>query len=104
MIKTIGRGLAARPTSPEPNSIYIDDTTDKWYVFEDGKWELVPQIPAAKLPEVAAADNGKVLIVVNGEWAKAVIPSQLPAVTAEDAGKVLKVNSEGKWAAVAPTE
>lgn len=51
-----------------------------------------------ELPAVSSADNGMVLTVVNGKWAKASIPSQLPAVTPEDAGSVLKVNESGVWA------
>lgn len=50
-----------------------------------------------ELPKVKSTDNGSVLTVVSGKWAKAAIPSQLPAVTAEDAGSVLKVNAEGAW-------
>lgn len=51
------------------------------------------------LPEVTEADNGDVLTVVEGAWAKAEIPtptSELPAVTAEDNGKVLSVVN-GEW-------
>lgn len=51
-----------------------------------------------ELPAVSNSDNGSVLMVVNGKWAKASIPSQLPAVTAEDVGSVLKVNESGVWA------
>lgn len=50
-----------------------------------------------ELPAVSAADNGSVLTVVSGKWAKAAIPSQLPAVSATDNGSVLKV-IEGAWA------
>lgn len=59
----------------------------------------IAQLPAigASLPAVTAADNGKVLGVVNGAWAKMEIPEELPTVTATDNGKVLKV-AEGKWA------
>lgn len=50
-----------------------------------------------ELPAVTGADNGNVLTVVSGKWAKAAIPSQLPAVSATDNGSVLKV-VEGVWA------
>lgn len=49
-----------------------------------------------ELPAVTAADNGDVLTVVNGAWAKADAPKELPAVTAEDNGDVLKV-VDGAW-------
>lgn len=55
-----------------------------------------------ELPAVTTEDNGDVLTVVEGKWAKAGIPAQLPTVTSEDAGKVLTVNSEGQWVAVLP--
>lgn len=51
------------------------------------------------LPAVTASDNGKTLLVVDGEWTVASIPSQLPAVTGDDEGKVLMVDSEGAWGA-----
>lgn len=51
-----------------------------------------------ELPEVTASDNGKILMVVNGEWTLADAPSQLPSVTASDNGKVLKVVG-GQWVA-----
>ena len=60
--------------------------------------EKLVGVSVTELPEVSAADNGYVLMVVNGKWAKAAIPSQLPAVTASDEGDVLKVNSSGEWA------
>ena len=49
-----------------------------------------------ELPTVTATDNGKVLMVVNGEWAVGTVSSQLPAVTASDDGKVLMV-VDGTW-------
>lgn len=49
-----------------------------------------------ELPAVTASDNGDVLTVVNGKWAKADAPKELPAVTAEDNGSVLKV-VDGAW-------
>ena len=56
-----------------------------------------PSGSGASLPTVSASDNGDVLTVVNGAWAKASIPSQLPTVTADDNGDVLKV-VDGTWA------
>ena len=46
------------------------------------------------LPEVSASDNGDILRVVDGAWAKA--DAELPAVTASDNGSVLKV-ADGAW-------
>lgn len=50
-----------------------------------------------ELPAVTAEDNGSVLTVVNGKWAKAAAPKELPAVTSTENGKVLKV-VDGAWA------
>ena len=50
----------------------------------------------ARLPEVTADDNGKVLKVIDGAWDKAEAEKELPTVTADDNGKVLKV-IDGAW-------
>ena len=50
-----------------------------------------------ELPAVTSVDNGMVLTVVEGAWAKASVPTELPAVTADDDGDILKVVS-GSWA------
>ena len=57
---------------------------------------VVPTGGGASLPAVTAADNGDVLTVVDGAWAKAAAPKELPTVTAADDGSVLKVVS-GQW-------
>jgi len=63
----------------------------------EGKWAKA-EAPE-ELPAVTTADYGDALIVDSeGKWAKSAIPSQLPEVTSTDAGDVLTVDSEGKWA------
>lgn len=49
------------------------------------------------LPDVTASDNGDILRVVGGVWAKA--DAELPAVSSDDNGKLLGV-SEGEWGLV----
>lgn len=59
----------------------------------------IAELPASgdeSLPSVTEADNGKVLGVVNGEWAVMEIPDELPTVSATDNGKILKV-VDGVW-------
>ena len=56
--------------------------------------------PSAELPAVTGSDNGNVLTVVGGVWAKAALPTptaELPEVTGDDNGDVLTV-VEGSWA------
>ena len=76
------------------------DDNGKVLTVVEGEWAAAA-IPA-QLPAVDTDDNGKVLTVAEGEWAAAAIPAQLPAVTAEDVGKVLTVDAEGHWVAVLP--
>lgn len=51
----------------------------------------------SELPEVTSDDNGDVLTVVEGVWAKATPPEGLPAVTSDDNGDYLRV-VDGQWA------
>lgn len=58
-----------------------------------------------ELPAVTSDDNGDVLTVVEGAWAKAELPtptSELPTVTSDDNGDVLTV-VEGAWAKATPS-
>lgn len=57
---------------------------------------------ASELPEVSATDNGDVLKVVSGKWAKGEESKELPAVSSTDNGNVLAV-VEGAWAKSAPS-
>ena len=50
-----------------------------------------------ELPAVTTSDNGDVLTVVSGKWAKADVPKELPTVSDTDNGSVLKV-VDGVWA------
>lgn len=49
------------------------------------------------LPAVTADDNGDVLTVVSGAWAKAALPTEVPAASAAANGKVLGV-TDGAYA------
>ena len=50
----------------------------------------------SQLPAVSGSDNGKVLKVANGAWAKGSETTELPSVSSTDNGKVLKVEN-GAW-------
>ena len=70
----------------------IEEAMDK---FGD---EIVEKIgEATELPEVSSDDNGSILKVVDGAWAKGEEIKELPEVTSEDEYDILTVNSEGEW-------
>ena len=50
------------------HSPYIDSTTGTWWYYDEVLPDWVDSGVAAGLPPVTAADNGKVLKVVNGVW------------------------------------
>ena len=66
---------------------------------EDVVQKILASASAQKLPDTTTTDNGKVLKVTSGKWAKGTITKELPSVSASDNGKVLKV-VDGAWAAV----
>ena len=57
---------------------------------------------SSELPTVSTTDNGDVLKVVSGKWAKGEESKELPAVSSTDNGNVLTV-VEGAWAKSAPS-
>lgn len=63
---------------------------------------LIKSGATKELPAVESTDNGSVLTVVEGAWAKATPAKELPAVTADDNGDVLTV-VEGAWTNAAPS-
>lgn len=66
----------------------------KVMMVENGEWGAGE---VDVLPPVTSQDNGKVLGVVAGQWSKTEPEDGLPEVTSEDNGKVLSV-VEGAWA------
>lgn len=82
--------------------------------IEVGNYTIIPDMLNAiaqiggstvELPAVSSSDNGDVLEVVDGKWAKAEPTKELPTTEVADSGKFLAVNHSGEWdKADAPTE
>ena len=68
--------------------------------FDSEKWDEIKVLDelasAVELPPVTSTDNGKILKVAEGVWAKGDVPTELPAVTSDDNDKILTV-VEGVW-------
>lgn len=77
--------LNNKPTIPTK----VSDLTN------DSNFITLSDVPT-ELPAVTSSDNGKVLTVSSGVWAKADVPTELPNVSSSDNGKILTV-SGGTW-------
>lgn len=93
---------AAAESAQEVHDVIPEVTSadnGKVMMVENGEWGAGE---VDVLPTVTAQDNGKVLGVVEGAWAPAEPEDGLPSVTSSDNGKVLSV-VEGEWAPAEPT-
>ena len=101
--KAIANKLGGNSTETE--GVNLSEQYRKPLMSEETAREILAKIDGggsgSDLPEVTSEDNGDVLTVVEGSWAKAVLPVKLPAVTSDDNGKILKV-VDGAWAVVLP--
>lgn len=74
--------------------------------YLDDLGDALVEAVKAELPAVSSTDNGKVLKVTDGAWAKGNVPTELPAISGwADRGKVLTVKQSGSsynWAAEKP--
>ena len=67
--------------------------------------DVAGQGGGSSLPEVTSDDNGDVLTVVEGEWAKAEPATELPTASASNVGQTLTVNkSYTKGAVIVPEQ
>ena len=85
-------------------STTTEDTGKVLTVGDDGSPEWGEAVNP--LPPVTSGDNGDVLSVVNGAWAKSPAPSSLPPYTSADKGKVLTVGegSESETVVIVPEQ
>lgn len=100
-------------TVSELKNLYTElggNLTDTYEDIADGaavgNYSVIPDCIAAlakiagstvELPAVSGADNGDILKVIEGKWAKGEETTELPAVTATNNGSILSVIG-GAWA------
>ena len=70
-------GLASSPTPSTPDEALLKAIVDRLT-------SISTAASTKELPEVTSSDNGDVLTVVSGEWAKAAPPTDLPSLPSED--------------------
>lgn len=92
--KPIGEFPAGTGHTVANGSRFYEVDTEIGYELKEEGWIAVGQ--NARLPDVTAEDNGKVLSVVEGNWDKALPTNELPDVTEDDNDKLLKVVN-GAW-------
>lgn len=86
------------PSNAERNTI-VGITVNGTTITPNSSTRVVAITTPEELPSASASDNGKVLGVVSGSWAKMDAPDGLPSVSGSDNGKVMGV-SGGSWGAV----
>lgn len=90
----IERAFAALANSAAHNELPEVSGSDngKVLMVQEGEWDT-GSIPN-ELPSVSASDNGKGLVVTNGEWGKGDLPEGVPSYTLSDENKVLTVGKD----------
>lgn len=73
-VRLVGRSTDTKPVNVENGTILFCMNTNKKYIFDaqNKQWRLYTEgYVEPELPAVSATDNGDVLTVVGGKWAKA---------------------------------
>lgn len=91
---------AANPSAESESDVLLPSGVEvlvyKWSASDGVTYSGSRTVDIPVLPDVTAADNGKMLGVVNGAWDKTDVPKELPSVTSSDNGKMLGVTN-GAW-------